>query len=166
MPLCSLKGSRENPSSLTRVVSKAPPCEWIISKSDSIVILVFACNSTLSQSFALGDLSSCLAIYPPRIFTLWVLFLWILLSWWIGPTRATGVCVWCEFVSPIFVRVHRRSSRSSHFASNPWKIGPLTWLGSHQDLSQARRLKLSGIFLKQFKAILKIGIMAKVKNQV
>jgi hypothetical protein len=33
-------------------------------------------------------------------------------------------------------------------------------------LSQARRLKPSGIFLKQFKAIPKIGIVTKVKNWV
>jgi hypothetical protein len=33
-------------------------------------------------------------------------------------------------------------------------------------LSQARRLKPSGIYLKQLKAILKIGIATKVKNQV
>jgi hypothetical protein len=33
-----------------------------------------------------------------------------------------------------------------------------------RDLSQARRLKLSGIFLKQFKAIPKIGITTKVKD--
>ena len=35
-----------------------------------------------------------------------------------------------------------------------------------RSLSQARRLKLSGIFLKQFKGILKIGTSTKVKNQV
>jgi hypothetical protein len=33
------------------------------------------------------------------------------------------------------------------------------------DLSQARRLTLSGICLKQFKAILKIEITTKVKDQ-
>jgi hypothetical protein len=32
-------------------------------------------------------------------------------------------------------------------------------------LSEARRLKPSGIFLKQFKAILKIGIATKVMDQ-
>jgi hypothetical protein len=33
-------------------------------------------------------------------------------------------------------------------------------------LSQARKLKPSGIFLKQFRAISKIGVVIKVKNQV
>jgi hypothetical protein len=33
-------------------------------------------------------------------------------------------------------------------------------------LSQARRLTPSGIYLKLFKAILKIGIATKVKDQV
>jgi hypothetical protein len=35
-----------------------------------------------------------------------------------------------------------------------------------EGLSQARRLMPSGICLKQFKAISKIGIVTKVKNQV
>jgi hypothetical protein len=35
-----------------------------------------------------------------------------------------------------------------------------------RDPSQERRLTLSGICLKQFKAILKIGIATKVKDQV
>ena len=36
----------------------------------------------------------------------------------------------------------------------------------HRVLSQVRRLKLDGIFLKEFKEILKIGRTTKVKNQV
>ena len=132
-------GSRETPSSLDWVVSRAPPCEWIISRSGSIVILVFACNLPFHNHLLLEFLSSYLAIHPPRNFALWVFSLWILLSWWIGPTRATGVCR-CEFVSPIFVRVLRRSSCSSRPASNPWKIGPNTWSDPHQDWSTAEVL--------------------------
>jgi hypothetical protein len=71
----------------------------------------------------------------------WSLFLVILLSWWIGPTRTTGVYLVCVCLPSIWVSC---SSCSSSFPAinlmNPWRSGHTQGVTPHHFLSWQRRI--------------------------